>query len=292
MSREIGDRRGEARALFNAGEALRQQGEIARSRATYEESLTIRRAISDPAGIATLAVWPGSDCGRRRRPRDRQEVAQRSARDGHQAQSPAADGVFASRCSATLPCWKTTSPPRGRRHQEALDIRVALGEQGTAAESRAALAWLRSRGGKDGGGRIAGARGGDGVCGTEGAGQRGDGTRDARAARCSRRESAIVAAREIAQRTGARQAAACDVSGAGGDCGCTVRAAREPDAALKSLEEIRAESVASRHSPIRVRGAARDGRDRERNDRRPPARRCSPTSGRDAKAKGFAFYAR
>ncbi len=97
MSREVGDRRSEARALFNAGEAWRQQGDIARSRETYEQSLAIRRTISDPAGYRHIALWSRSDRRGRRRPRDWQEVAERSARDGHQAQSPAADGLLTGR---------------------------------------------------------------------------------------------------------------------------------------------------------------------------------------------------
>ena len=58
-SRDLGDRRGLARALHNAAEALRLQGQLARARATSEEALSIRRGIDDPASVATSLFGVG-----------------------------------------------------------------------------------------------------------------------------------------------------------------------------------------------------------------------------------------
>ncbi len=289
MSREVGDRRGEARALFNAGEALRQQGEIARSRATYEESLTIRRAISDPFGIATslfglgqIAAVGGDLAVGKRSLTEALEMDAKLNRPRPMAFSKSVLGEIA--------LLENDFAEARRRHQDALDMRVKLGEQGTAAESRAALAALTLEEGKPAEAEAL-ARAAAAVF----AGQKAPGN-EATA-------RATLALALLAQ--GKRDAAAREVASARAlvkpqhvmyrvpveIAGARVGSVREPDAALKSLEEIRADAV--RRGIPRFEFEARRAMAEIETNRSPAAgQKILADLGRDAKARGFGLYAK
>ena len=290
MSREIGDRRSEARALFNAGESLRQQGEIARSRATYEESLTIRRGISDPAGIATslfglgqIAAVGGDLATGKKSLNEAFEMDSKLNRRRPMAFSLAALGDIAM--------LENDFATARRQHQQSLDIRLALGEQGTAEESRAAIALLDLEEGKAAEAESL-ARGAAKMF----AGQKAPGNeataRATLALALLAQGKSDVAAREVA----VAQALVAKpqyvmfrlpVSIAA----ARVRGVRDPDAALKVLQDIRTESI--------KRGLPRFDFEARRAMAEVESRR-SPAAGQklradlaaDAKAKGFTFYAR
>jgi tetratricopeptide (TPR) repeat protein len=139
MSREMGDRRGLARALYNAGESLKLQGEIARARTTYEEALSIRRTIEDPASVATSLYGVGHIAGVQGDLATAEKGAQRGARNGPAPGSATADGVFDIQLG-DIALMRGDFALAKQRHNDALAIRTALGEKGTAAESRSALA--------------------------------------------------------------------------------------------------------------------------------------------------------
>jgi tetratricopeptide (TPR) repeat protein len=141
MSRDIGDRRAVARALHNAAESLKLQGEIARARTTNEEALAIRRTIDDPGSLATslyglgqTLALQGDLTGGSRLLNEALAIDTKLDR-----QRPIGYIFFAlgeiAFASGDLAAART-------HHQKALDLRITLGEQGTAAESRTALGMI------------------------------------------------------------------------------------------------------------------------------------------------------
>jgi serine/threonine protein kinase/tetratricopeptide (TPR) repeat protein len=289
MCREIGDRRGEARALFNAGEALRQQGEIARSRAIYEESLTIRRAISDPFGIATslfglgqIAATGGDLTTGKKSLGEALEMDTKLNRTRPMA--------FSKSVLADIAMLENDLATARKLHQEALEIRAALGEQGTAAESRAALAWLDLEEGKTAEAESL-ARGAATVFAGQKAPTYEATARATLALALLAQGKGDVAAREIARAQALVTPAHVIYQVPVAIAAAIVKGTREPDAALKSLEEIRADAV-SRGIP-RFEFEARRAM-AEIETKRSPAtgQKVLADLRRDAKVKGFTLYAR
>ena len=145
MSREIGDRRSMARALYNAGAAFNQLGELARSRAPatkrsrFGATSPIPRASRALHGLGELAALQGdlpppNGCSRKRS----SWIANSLALGRLRIRSTSSEKL---RCSRVT--WRRRIAGI-RRHS----IRAQMGEQGTAAESRAALAVLALEEGK------------------------------------------------------------------------------------------------------------------------------------------------
>jgi eukaryotic-like serine/threonine-protein kinase len=141
IHREIGDRRGVARALHNAAVALRLQGELTTARTTNEEALSIRRSIDDPAslatslyGVAEVVAMQGDIATARRLFNEALEIQRRLKN-----QRPTGYLLYQLGDLA----WLDGDMAQARKlHIQSLELRSQLGERGTAAESRIALAML------------------------------------------------------------------------------------------------------------------------------------------------------
>jgi serine/threonine protein kinase/tetratricopeptide (TPR) repeat protein len=290
MCREIGDRRGEARALFNAGEAFRQQGEVARSRATYDEALKIRRTIADPAGVASSTFGVGQIA-----------VIGGDLVTGKQSITEALDMdiklnrtrpiAFDHSVLGDIALLENDVAEARRRHQNALDMRVKLGEQGTAAESRAALAVLDLLDGKAAEAETLARSAATTFVSVKAPPYEAmsratlalallaQGKHDQAVREVATAQSLLTQPQQVMFRLPVSIAAA------------RVKAVREPDAALKSLEAIRAESV--RRGLPRFEFEARLAMAEIEAKRSPAAgQKLKAELARDAKAKGFSFYAR
>ena len=263
MSREMGDRRGLARALYNAGESLEAAG---RDRPRADD---VRRGTVDspqhrrPGQRGDVALRRRPHCRRAGRSRDRREGAQRGARDGSASRSAAADGVFhlparrhcldarrsrRSRSSATTTRWrsarhsaKRARPPKAAARSPASRSKRAARptQRNWRPKPRRCLPvsqhpttkrWLAP-------------------CSRW---------------RCSRRAVGPPADARDRTRAGAgEESAARAGADAGDDCRGTGRAATEiPAAALSSLEADPRRRREARHRPLGIRRAPGDRRDR------------------------------
>jgi tetratricopeptide (TPR) repeat protein len=141
MSREVGDRQGLARALYNASEALRLQGQLARARKTGEEALQIRRSIDDAVGVASSLAGLGATA----MDQGDLETAKRSLPESleiNRRLKNARQTAYTLFFLGDLALVQGDLARSQRHHQEALQMRTQLGEKGTAAQSRQALAMI------------------------------------------------------------------------------------------------------------------------------------------------------
>jgi tetratricopeptide (TPR) repeat protein/TolB-like protein len=290
MSREIGDRRSEARALHNAGFALVEEGELARARASIEDGLKLRRSIDDPASVATslfglgwVASLQGDFTVARRSLNESLEMEQRLDLRSAMANAVSALGELA--------LHEGNLADARRLHDQSLKIHAELGEKGRAADSSLALAVLAL---EEGNGLEAEklAREAAMVFAEQKVRDNEAGARATLALALQAQNRGSDAAREMAQ---ARQLAKdqkstlvrMDVAIAG----ARVDAARDPSAALKALESIRAEAV--RRGIPKYEFQARRAI-AEIESRRTPAAgaKLAEALQRDAKTRGYGLYAR
>ncbi len=290
MSRETGDRRGLARALYNAGESLKLQGEIARARTTYEEALSIRRTIEDPASVATSLYGVGHVAGVQGDLATAEKVLSEAFEMDRRLdrRRPMAYSTYQL---GDIALMRGDFALARQRHNDALVIRTALGEKGTAAESRSALAVLALEEG-----RPADAEKLATEAATVFAGQSApdneamaravialamltQGRRAPAVREIQRAQSLLKGPQHVLARMPVMIAAA------------RVNSEANADAALGSLESIRAEAV--------KRGIARSEFDARRAIAEIEGRRslsagakAIETLRKDAKARGFGLYAR
>ena len=179
-----------------------------------------------------------------------------------------------------------------RRHQEALDMRTALGEKGTAAESRAALAGLALAEGQPAAAEAHGAGSHRGLRGSDGERQRGHGPRRAGPGAGGDRDASRPPLREASRaralvKDSQNAMARLPVAVAAAQ----VEAASAPRDAVRALEAARreAEQLGIPRAAFEARRALAD-----------VERRTSPGSSaatlaslrKDAAARGFNLFAR
>src|ERR1700687_1202727 len=138
---ELGDAAGEAYALDNLGVALRRRGDLAGARKRHDDALAIRRRTGQKIGevaslnnLGSVQLDQGDLWGARRR--FEQPLAGSRAIGSQTASAYALFGL-----GEVLARQGHLDEAR-RDHQAALGLRTGLGEKGTAAESRLAIAEL------------------------------------------------------------------------------------------------------------------------------------------------------
>ncbi len=138
---ELGDAAGEAYAMDNLGVALRRRGDLAGARRRHDEALAIRRRTGQKIGevaslnnLGSVLLDQGDLAGARRR---FEEALAGSRAIGSQTSS-----AYALFGLGEVLARQGQLDEARRDHQAALGLRTGLGEKGTAAESRLAIAEL------------------------------------------------------------------------------------------------------------------------------------------------------
>jgi tetratricopeptide (TPR) repeat protein/tRNA A-37 threonylcarbamoyl transferase component Bud32/TolB-like protein len=137
--RQIGDRHGVADALNNLAGMLYQQGDLAGARKMYAESLAACREIGDPHGVGAAQVNLGEILATLGELAPARASAE-AALAGFRRLEDRASAAYALSTIARIDLWQARLPEARKGTEEALSLRIASGEQGTAAASRLALA--------------------------------------------------------------------------------------------------------------------------------------------------------
>jgi tetratricopeptide (TPR) repeat protein/tRNA A-37 threonylcarbamoyl transferase component Bud32 len=141
IGHELGDAAGEAYALDNLGVALRRRGDLAGARRRHDDALAIRRRTGQKIGevaslnnLGSVLLDQGDLAGARRRFEE--------ALIGSRAIGSQTSSAYALFGLGEVLARQGRLDEARRDHQAALGLRTGLGDKGTAAESRLAIAEL------------------------------------------------------------------------------------------------------------------------------------------------------